>query len=197
MKRALLVIDVQQGFDEYERRIGGRNNPGAEGNIARILNAFRAAGETIIHVQHASLEPDSPLHPESAGYAVKPEAVPLPGEPTIVKHVNSALIGTDLEARLRAAGVSSLVIVGATTDHCCSTTARMAANLGFNVQLVEDALWTLDKFGADGTRYPAQLVHEVNLASLNDEFAQITDTSAIIAGLESGSLESDDLEQSS
>jgi nicotinamidase-related amidase len=183
-KRALLVIDVQQGFDEYARRVGGRNNPDAETNIAHILAAFRRAEKPVIHVHHASLEANSPLRADASGYAVKPEAVPIEGERVMVKHVNSAFIGTDLEAVLRGENITDLVIVGATTDHCCSTTARMAANLGFSVQYVEDALWTLDKFGADGQRYAAQLVHDVNIASLNEEFVEVTSTSRVIAALE-------------
>ena len=186
MKQALLVIDVQQGFDEYARRVGGRNNLGAEANIARVLAAFRWAQKPVIHVHHASLEADSPLQADAPGYAVKPEAVPIEGERVIVKHVNSAFIGTDLEAVLHEDSITDLVIVGATTDHCCSTTARMAANLGFSVQYVEDALWTLDKFGADGQRYAAQLVHDVNIASLNDEFVEVMSTDRVIANLRAG-----------
>jgi nicotinamidase-related amidase len=182
-RTALLVIDVQQGFDEYEQRIGGRNNPDAETNIARVLEAFRAAKQPVIHVHHASLESNSPLRADSPGFQVKPEAAPLSNEPLFVKHVNSAFIGTTLEAYLREQDLTRLVIVGATTDHCCSTTARMGANLGFHVQMVSDALWTLDKFSPDGSRVPAQLVHDVNIASLNGEFAQIVTTKALLEAL--------------
>lgn len=177
---ALLVIDVQQGFDEYAERFGGRNNPDAERTIARVLEAYRSAKKPVIHVHHASTEPDSPLRPDGPGYAVKPEATPLADETILVKHVNSAFIGTNLEAHLRENGIASVTIVGATTDHCCSTTARMAANLGFEVWYVADALWTLDKFMPDGTRVPAQLVHDVNIASLNGEFAEIIDSQTLI-----------------
>jgi nicotinamidase-related amidase len=178
---ALLVIDVQQGFTVYERRAGGRNNPQAEQNIARVLEAYRTHKQPVIHVHHSSTNPHSPLNPNKPGYAVKPEAKPLESEPVFVKHVNSAFIGTDLEAHLREHGISSLTIVGATTDHCCSTTARMAANLGFEVWYISDALWTFDKFMPDGTRVAAQLVHDVNIASLHKEFAEILTTEALLA----------------
>jgi nicotinamidase-related amidase len=178
---ALLVIDVQQGFDEYAQRLGGRNNPQAESNIAAILSAYRSKRKLVIHIHHASTDAHSPLRPNSPGYAVKPEAVPIAGEPIFVKHVNSAFIGTTLEAHLRASGITSVTIVGATTDHCCSTTARMAANFGFEVLYISDALWTLDKFMPDGTRVPAQLVHDVNIASLNGEFATILTTDQLLA----------------
>jgi nicotinamidase-related amidase len=177
---ALLVIDVQQGFSEFERRAGGRNNPQAEPNIAVILESYRKIQRPVIHVHHASTTANSPLHPDHPGYAVKPEAMPLESEPIFVKHVNSAFIGTNLETHLRENDISSVTIVGATTDHCCSTTARMAANLGFEVLYISDALWTFDKFMPDGTRVAAQLVHDVNIASLHDEFAQILTTEALL-----------------
>jgi nicotinamidase-related amidase len=177
---ALLVIDVQQGFTEYERRAGGRNNPQAERNIALILEAYRKIQQPVIHVHHASTTANSPLNPKRPGYAVKPEAAPLKSEPIFVKHVNSAFIGTNLEAHLRQNDISSVTIIGATTDHCCSTTARMAANLGFEVWYISDALWTFDKFMPDGTRVAAQLVHDVNIASLHNEFAEILTTDALL-----------------
>src|SRR5437762_3448643 len=96
---ALLVIDVQQGMDDP--RGGERNNPDAEQRIADLLAAWRAAGRPVIHVQHLSLEPDSPLREDLPGHAFKTEALPISGEPIFRKHVNSAFIGTELEAYLR------------------------------------------------------------------------------------------------
>ncbi len=98
----------------------------------------------------------------------------------IVKRVNSAFIGTDLEARLRAAGIGTLVICGATTNHCVETTTRMAGNLGFDPWLVRDATWTFDRIGPDGDRHPAADVHAMTLANLHQEFARIVTTSDII-----------------
>ena len=98
----LILIDVQQGFDEPHW--GTRNNPGAEKNIQRLLERWREAKRPVIHVRHDSVEPNSPLRPDRPGNTFKPEATPRPGEPTVSKSVNSAFIGTDLEARLRKQG---------------------------------------------------------------------------------------------
>ena len=175
---ALLLVDIQQGLDEP--RLGKRNNPGAERNVARLLAAWRSAGHPVIHVQHMSVEPDSPLRPELPGNALKPEALPHPGEPLFQKRVNSAFIGTDLERHLRAAGISSLVIAGLTTDHCVSSTARMASDLGFRVTVVSDATATHERNGPDGSRIGAEEMHRTALASLSQEFATILTTDELL-----------------
>lgn len=170
-RAALLVIDVQRGFDEPGW--GPRNNRQAEANVSRLLAAWRDAGRPVLHAQHVSVEPGSTLGPGQPGVEIKPEAEPHPGEPVFRKHVNSAFIGTELEAYLREHGIESLVMVGLTTNHCVSTTARMAGNLGFETYVVEDATATFDRVGPDGVLHPAELVHAVSLASLHGEFATV------------------------
>ena len=180
---ALLLIDVQQGFDDPSW--GPRNNPGAERAAAALLAAWRERGWPVVHVQHDAVEPGSPLLPGQPGHAHKPEVAPGPGEPVVHKTVNSAFIGTDLQQRLTAMQVPGLVVAGLTTDHCVSTTVRMAGNLGFDTWLVADACAAHDRVGADGTRYAAQLVHDVALASLHDEFATVVDTDEVLATMPS------------
>jgi len=168
---ALLVIDVQQGLSEP--RWGARNNPEAEQRIAELLQAWREAHRPVIHVQHMSLSPDSPLRPGHPGNAFKPEATPLSDEPVFQKQVNSAFIGTELEAYLRSHGIGALVFAGLTTDHCVSTTVRMAANLGFTATVVADATATFERIGPDGEHYSADQMHRLALASLYGEFATV------------------------
>ena len=172
---ALLLIDVQQGLDDPH--YGERNNPDAETRIAEVLQAWRGAGWPVYHVQHHSTEADSPLQPGRPGVAFKPEAQPQGNEPVFVKQVHSGFIGTDLEARLRADDVETLVVAGLTTPHCVSTTTRMANNLGFTVYLLADATAAHSATGYDGTAYSGQQVHEAALTNLHGEFATVTTTS--------------------
>jgi len=175
---ALIIIDVQKGFDDS--RWGRRNNPKAEANIARLLDAWRRSNRPVFHVQHSSGLRDSPLNPRAAGHAIKDIVAPRTGEPVIKKTVHSAFIGTDLEKRLRKSRIRTVVLTGLTTDYCVATTARMAGNLGFDTYVVSDATATFDREGADGKRYSAEEVHAVNLASLNQEFAKIVTTNALL-----------------
>ncbi|HEX4300972.1 MAG TPA: cysteine hydrolase family protein [Gammaproteobacteria bacterium] len=180
---ALILIDIQQGFDD-EKHWGPRNNPGAEANAMQLLQAWRASGRPVFHVQHRSTTPGSPLRPGQPGCEHKAEVRPLPGEPVIGKQVNSAFIGTDLEARLREAGIGTLVIAGLTTAHCVSTTTRMAGNLGFRTLLAADACATHAQTGHDGRSHDPETVHALALASLHGEFAEVADTATLSAALE-------------
>jgi nicotinamidase-related amidase len=178
---ALLLIDLQQGFDNPVW--GQRNNPEAERQIVQILAAWRRRQRPILHVQHLSTLPTSPLRPGQAGCEFKPEVQPFPNEPTIQKTVNSAFIGTNLEAELRQRQISSLVVAGLTTDHCVSTSTRMAANLGFPVWLVSDATATFDRISPTGKHYSAAEMHDTALTSLQGEFATIVTTAELLVAL--------------
>ncbi|MHB8647202.1 MAG: cysteine hydrolase family protein [Thermomicrobiales bacterium] len=178
---ALLVIDVQEALDDPRRP--PRNNPDAEANIARLLAAWRATERRCVHIRDDSLNPDSPFAPGQPGNAIKTIVAPLPDEWLIGKHVHSAFIGTDLEARLRGAGITTLVITGLVANHCVESTARMAGNLGFDTYVVGDATAAYDGIGPDGTHYAAAAIHAMTLMNLHKEFATITTTDGVIAAL--------------
>jgi nicotinamidase-related amidase len=175
---ALIVVDVQQAF--LDPRYGDRNNPDAESNVARLLAAWRNSGRPIRHVVHDSVEPKSLLRPDSPGNAIQPLATPKATEPIYRKHVNSAFIGTNLEQDLRQDGIDTLVIVGLTTNHCISTSVRMAGNLGFTTFVVSDATATFARPALDGTLRPAESVHSAALSDLHQEFATVVDTAEIL-----------------
>ena len=178
---ALLVIDVQEGFSDPGW--GPRNNPDAESNIAGLLAAWRATGRPVIHVHHDSSSSNGTFRPGTPGHAPKAAAAPLAGEPVHHKTVNSGFIGTRLEQDLRSAGIDTLAIVGLTTQHCVSTTTRMAGNLGFRTYVVTDATATFDQIGIDGRTRPAAEVHFAALSDLNGEFATMIDTRTLLASV--------------
>ena len=175
---ALLIVDVQVGFDDP--KWGQRNNPHAEENIHLLLQHWRQSNRPIVHIQHLSTEPDSPLKPDRSGCEFKELTRPRQGEPVIQKRVNSAFIGTKLEQYLRDRPINSLVIVGLTTNHCISTTVRMASNLGFQTFVVSDATATFNRKGLNGKLYSATEIHDVSLASLHQEFATVIATKELL-----------------
>jgi nicotinamidase-related amidase len=175
----LLVIDVQRAFDEpgWEER----NNPNAEARVGELLAAWRGAGASVVHVRHESAAPEGRFRRGTPAFEFKPEAEPLPGEPVVEKQTNSAFVNTGLEERLRGEGADQVVVAGLTTDHCCSTTARHASDLGFETLFVADATAAHARSGFD-----AETMHQTALASLEGEFAQIVTTADAIERLRRG-----------
>lgn len=177
---ALIVVDVQKGFDDHAYWGGNRNNPTAENKVAQILAKWRELELPIFHIQHSSTEPQSLLNPQHPGFELKDGFQPQGNEPLIVKHVNSAFIGTNLKERLDAQNIDTVVIVGLTTNHCISTTTRMSGNLGYNTYLVADATATFDRVGINGEKYEAEMLHLTTMANLRDEFAQVVNTEDLL-----------------
>ena len=176
---ALLLIDCQLAWDDPYW--GSRNNPGAEGHIAKLLGAFRRAGRPVIHVKHNSKDPHSPLFPLEPGNAFKPEAAPYPGETIFEKTVHTAFLGTGLEAHLREREIDRLVIAGFITNWCVSSTARMANNLGFKVVVIHDACATFAFEDPFGEMIPAEVLHRVGLTELHGAFAMVLGTDDVLA----------------
>jgi nicotinamidase-related amidase len=174
---ALIAIDVQRGFADDSW--GTRNNPEMEANGRLLLGAWRASGRPDDHTRHDSTRSTSPLAPGQPGNGFKEGFEPWSGELVVPKTVNSAFIGTDLEAWLRRAGVRQLVLFGIATDMCVSTTARMGANLGFEVFVAGDACLTWGQADPAGGFIDGEAIHRANLATLNTEFARVLPTAAL------------------
>ena len=178
-KPALILIDIQKGFNDIEYWGGERNNFDAEKNASELLSLWRENNFPIFHIKHCSSNPNSILNENNIGNEFKDIVMPIDGEKIIKKNVNSAFIGTDLKEQLDNNKISKLVIVGLTTDHCVSTTTRMAGNFGYETYLISDATATFNKKGIDGKNFSANLIHETALASLNEEFASVVTTKFI------------------
>ena len=175
--RALIVVDVQQAFEDPVW--GARDNPDCERHIVALVEHWRATGQPVVFVRHDSVEPGSTLAPGTPGNAFKPQ---LTGEPDLLvtKTVNSAFLGTpDLAAWLRQRDVDAIAICGITTNHCCETTARMGANLGFDVAFVLDATHTFDRVGPDGRHWAAAELAAASATSLHGEFATVVSTADV------------------
>lgn len=181
----LVLIDLQKAIDHPSW--GQRNNLDAEKNVAALLEAWRASKRPVYHIRHDSTEPASHYRPGQPGNEFKPEAQPLDSEITIAKRTNSAFIGTGLEASLRAAGQTILVVTGVITNNSVEATVRMAGNLGFDTFLVEDACFTFARRDWDGRFRTAAEVHAMSLANLDGEYCTVTRTAQVLAALETGS----------
>lgn len=179
---ALIVIDVQKAIDHPSW--GVRNNPEAEVHIAALLASWRGGGWPVYHVRHDSRELQSTYRPGQPGHDFKAEALPLIGETVIAKRTNSAFVGTDLEARLRDAGIETLVIAGVITNNSVEATVRMAGNLGFSTYLVEDAAFTFGRKDWNGVWRTASEVHAMSLANLEGEYCTVVRTADVLGAVQ-------------
>ena len=177
---ALIVIDVQQGFDDPVW--GARNNPEAEANIARLTTAWADASRPIVLVRHDSHSPGSSLAAGSEGNALKDVVAEVPHELLVTKQVNSAFYGEpDLHGWLEARGIRQLVICGIQTNMCVETTARMAGNLGYDVTVPLDATHTFDLEGPGGVRLTADELARATAVNLaGGGFAEVVTTAEVV-----------------
>ncbi|WP_406007473.1 cysteine hydrolase [Streptomyces sp. NBC_00637] len=183
---ALVVVDVQKGFEELDFW-GARNNPGADDNIAALIDVWQETGRPVVFVRHDSVKPGSPLRPGYEGNGFKEYVEERRGkgagaELFLTKTVNSAFLGTpDLGAWLTAAGIPQIVVAGIQTNMCAETTARMGGNLGYDVLFAYDATYTFDLEGPFGWRRSADEIAQASAVSLHGGgFARVVTTKEIV-----------------
>lgn len=140
MKTALLVIDIQDSFKIDPARWAKRSNPRFEENVTKLIATFREAGEPVVWVLHNDGDPG--FRPGDPEVRLMSFLDRREGEPLLVKNTRNAFTSTDLQARLDALGVKRVAVCGISTEQCCETTTRVAADLGYDVDFVTEATLT-------------------------------------------------------
>lgn len=170
----LVIIDIQNDYFE-----GGAHPlvgpDAAAANAARLLASHREAGQPVVHVQHVWDAPDAAFFaPGTHGVEIHPLVAPADGEPVVVKAHPNSFRGTDLDARLRAAGadVDGIVIAGMMSSMCVDATVRAAADAGYSVTVAHDACAAPDLAFGD-TVVPAAQVHAAFMAALDGNYAEV------------------------
>jgi nicotinamidase-related amidase len=179
---ALLVIDIQSFYFP-----GGKlplvGPLEASEQAKQVLAAFRAHNWPVIHIQHLPKEQaKADVNIADLQYRIHANVAPIAGEPVIGKHYANSFRDTALLDTLRGLGVRKLVIVGMQTHMCVEAATRAAADLGFEVTVIQDACATRDlKLGA--TVVPATHVHAAALAAMASGYARIMTTAEWLAAL--------------
>jgi biuret amidohydrolase len=131
-------------------------------NVRQLLAFFRERSMPVVHFVVGPLRPDgrdmppafrtvyeessgavdetTVIHAGSPEFEIIPDAAPLAGEPVFHKRGYGGFTGTGAETTLRNLGIDTLVLVGGTAHVCVESTGRAAADLGFSVVAVEDAV---------------------------------------------------------
>lgn len=169
MRKALLVIDVQQEYFEGPYRIEYPIN--SLDNIVRVLKFAGSTEVNTVVVQHTS-KSGKHFVKRSPGWALRPEIKAFKPDLYLEKTLPGAFTGTDLETWLRDGDIDTVVISGYMTHLCCDTTARQAYHLGFNVEFLSDATGSLSlRFGNEAIG--AQTVHKTFLAAQASQFSKV------------------------
>ena len=184
-KPALVVVDVNRGFtDPASPLVCDLDDCVAA--IARLLDAFRAAGLPVIFTtvcyddfgkQAAAVFLEKipallVLEPGSPWVEIDPRIAPLGGEPVLAKHFASAFFGTPLASVLASAGCDTVVVTGASTSGCVRATALDALQHGYRVVVPREAV---------GDRNPA--AHEANLYDLDAKYADVVSVEDVLGAL--------------
>ena len=174
---ALIIVDAQNTYRSGPLELNGVEP--ALDECARLLARARALAIPVIHIQHDA-GPGSPYDIRSDIGAIADKVAPRDGEPIVVKHYPNAFVGTELDARLKALGVTRVVIAGFMTHMCINSTARGAFSLGYQVSVPAAATATRALPAPDGSVIDASTVQRVALAALADLFAVVVADSAAI-----------------
>lgn len=141
MTRALIVIDIQESFRQQPIwRLTA--TPDIVDRANRLVDHARAQGDTVIWVMHADAGTGTVFDPVNGHVRLMDGLHPLAGEPVLTKTSHNAFTTTNLQQLLTMAGIREVVICGIRTEQCCETTARVAADLGYQVTFVIDATST-------------------------------------------------------
>ncbi|KAJ6531375.1 Isochorismatase-like protein [Mycena vulgaris] len=200
---ALIVIDVQQAFQHPSFLARERSTPDLEANLTRLLAAFRAKQRPVLHVHHVNTKNAASLWNEGthpAGVLPMACVAPVEGEAVLRKYdVSSGFgarvsgSGVGLAEVLAAEGITTVILVGMSSAHCVSSTARSAGDRGLAVVVVGDATAAhaaaVVDFGAaqgdekDGKGWSAETVHGVSMAHLQGDLADVVTTAEILKSL--------------
>ncbi|MGU7770756.1 cysteine hydrolase family protein [Burkholderia sp. MR1-5-21] len=177
-RTALFVIDFQ---NEY---FGGRlpipDGPHALANAQRVIALADRAGIPVFHIQHVGAAGGGLFDEAGDGFRFHADLQPASHHAVVKKTSVSVFPTTDIDARLKAAGIDTLIVTGLMTHACVAGAARDAVPLGYAVIVVDDACATRDLDTADGSVVPHDVLHRATLAALDDTFADVMTTGQVL-----------------
>ena len=180
-KQALIVVDIQNDyFPQGKWPLVGAE--AAADNAVRLLDAFREAGDAVVHIRHEFTSDDAPFFtPNSEGAKLHSKVTNRADEPVVLKHFVNSFRETDLQAILDEQGIKHLVVVGSMSHMCIDGITRAAADLGYTVTVIHDACATRD-LEFNGVSVPAAHVHAAFMSALGFAYASVVSAEEFLAG---------------
>ena len=141
MTRALLVIDVQESFQQGPLW-PAISNPGIASDVARLVDGARVNDDLVVWVLHSEPGSGTAFDPARGHVRYIGPLKPRDGEPQLTKTSHNAFTTTNLQQLLIQRGITEVIVCGIRTEQCCETTARVAFDLGYQVTFVTEATAT-------------------------------------------------------
>jgi len=139
-KCALLIIDVQRGL--FKQASPVYEAEALLENINSLVDRAHEKYVPVFYIQHAN---NSSLVEGTENWKLHPALQPTDTDVVIQKRQGSAFVDTSLGEGLASRGVEELVITGLVSQGCVRATCLDALQLGYAVELVEDAHSTYSK----------------------------------------------------
>lgn len=179
-KQALIVVDIQNDyFPQGKWPLAGAD--AAADNAARLIEAFRSAGDSVVHIRHEFTSNDAPFFtPGSEGAKLHPKVLNRADEPVVLKHFVNSFRETELKSILDEQGIKELVVVGSMSHMCVDGITRAAADMGYPVSVIHDACASRD-LEFNGVTVPAAHVHAAFMAALGFAYANVLSTDEFLA----------------
>lgn len=182
MTHALILIDIQDSF-RLQPSWEAISAPDIVERANRLVDAAHVAGDLVVWVLHQAPGSGGPFDPTSGLVTLQPGLRTSADDLTVIKTSHNAFTTTNLAQQLNRAGITTLRIAGIRTEQCVETTARLASDMGYQVDLVLDACATHPLPLSDGSGVlTAQQVTERTAAALGGRFATITTIDDVVAG---------------
>ena len=185
MKRALVVIDVQESFRQ-RASWAGSSNPEVVKPVRRLTEAFRSAGAQVFWILHEEPGTGGVFDPARGFVRLMDGLEPAGSEPLIRKTSHNAFTTTNLQQLLTTAGITEVTVCGIRTEQCVETTARVASDLGYQVVFVTEATATnpIEHWDGSGRTISAREIIERTEYALADRFATIKTVDEVVTSLQ-------------
>ncbi|MBO1580504.1 cysteine hydrolase family protein [Bacillus sp. XF8] len=141
MKKALLVIDVQEGM--YTANGPVHNGQELLENLQEIIQKCRLHEIPVIYVQHNGPK-GHPLEKGKPEWNIHSAIAPKEDDIIIEKETPDSFYKTDLRKVLQDKEIEHVIMSGMQTEYCVDTTTRRAFSEGYKVTLISDAHSTFD-----------------------------------------------------
>jgi nicotinamidase-related amidase len=175
---ALLVIDFQNEYFSGVMPIPDGKR--ALRNAQLLIAHADKANIPVFHIQHVTPVGSPIFAQQSVNSQFHSELQPGPRHTVLQKSSVSVFPTTDLDHRLKTAGITTLIIAGLMTHACVAGAARDAVPLGYAVIVVDDACATRNLDNADGSVLSHDSLHFAALASIADTFGDIVTTEQLL-----------------